>query len=156
MARKKANISELKRLVCEYRAGRLSPEIIVEIEKNNGMYIEELVSKIEMALRKRSHCLGFMTLTELKRWDKSKCTLTVKEKEEYAEANGCSYEEFEKIAEERLEQLQVMSWEKKMRRQIKETEELRVYLQGLVEKGLATTEDGVRYEVPSENAIYYV
>jgi len=97
-----------------------------------------------------------MTLTELKRWDKSKCTLTVKEKEEYAEANGCSYEEFEKIAEERLEQLQVMNWEKKMRRQIKETEELRVYLQGLVEKGLATTEDGVRYEVPSENAIYYV
>lgn len=137
-----ASIGERKRIVHDFGKRKLLPEEIARIEKQYGMCIVELACRFEYLLYLRSHCWYEMTLTELRRWNKEKGLLPDEEKRIYADQSGCSYDVFEELASERLIQLEIMSWKKKIRRRKREKKELRSYLQELVEKGKATTTDG--------------
>ena len=149
----KTKIAGMRKLVKAYRSGNISKEEITEIERVNGMGIEELMTKMEAALNMVSHKLGLMTITELKRWKKGEASISEQEKEAYASANHCTYEQFVEAANNWLDQHEARRTQTWVRQMLKETEEESVRLHKLVEEGKATTEDGKTFVIPLENMI---
>ena len=98
MKRRNTTQAEAKRFLQLYRNGQLPQELIRELEKQSGQPIEKLVERIESVYEQKSHHIDGMTLPELRRWHKRKDILSDEEKLSYANANGCTYEEYEHLA----------------------------------------------------------
>lgn len=154
MKRRKVTQADVKRLPQDYREGKLSKEFIVELERQSGLTIEELVVKIETAFSRKSHRIDGMTLPELRKWQKKKDSLSNAERQEYADANGCTYEEFEHMAAEELEEREKRNYEKRMRSQIRQMQRHNAYMDRLVEEGKATT-DGTCYVTTLDHILGY-
>ena len=94
-----------------------------------------------------------MTLGRLRRWSKRRSQLSDEEKLVYADVNGITYEEFEVIALNYLERLEAIELDKKVRKEHREAEKQRIYLDSLVKKGEATKEDGTSYCIPIDRVL---
>ena len=141
-------VSKIKKLIKAYNDGKISEEEISRIEEARKKPIADIIAELEQYLYTREHSLLFMTLPHLRRWAKSRSTLSNEEKFVYATVNGITYEEFEVVALDYLKRWEAIELEKKIRREQREAEKERAYLTSLVEKGEATTKDGMSYCIP--------
>ena len=163
MARKRVSQADLKKLARDYRAGRLSPELIAKLEKANGRTMEELVTEIEKTFDRKSHHVNGMTITELRKWRQSRDGLTEEEKARYAEANGCTYEEFEQAALERLEAFEnrpapgsAGDLEREIDALLAKVKREEKLIDQLVELGLARREGNLAFSVPPEKFVDFI
>lgn len=154
MMRRKVTQADVKRFPQEYREGKVSREFIAELERQSGQSIEEIVARIETAFSRKSHRVDGMTLPELRKWQKVKDSLSDAEKQAYADANDCTYEEFEHMAVEELKEREKRNYEKRMRSQIRQMQRHNAYMDRLVEEGKATT-DGTCYVTTLDHILGY-
>ena len=152
MKRSKVTQADMRRFLQDYRDGKLPRELIRELEEQSGQSIDELVAKIESAFTRKSHRIDGMTLPELRRWHKKKDLLSDDEKQAYAEANGCTYEEYARLALKELEIREKANNDRKRREVIRSMQRSNAYMDQLVKEGKATT-DG-RYYVTSIEHIW--
>lgn len=134
----------LKRFVQDYYDGNLAEDYISHFEELNKKPIAELIGIIETFIYQKSHRLKGMTLPELRRWKRNRCTLSEEEKQAYASANGCTYSEFEAVALRWLEIRESRNNEKKIAKFAREIETLRRQCDQMVADGRAV-KDGNCY-----------
>ena len=114
-----------------YREGKLSQNIIKEMERLNNATIEEIVQLIESAAYEKKYNIYLMTITELRIW-KNRNDIPEEEKKLYEKYSGCTYKEFKEFANERLEEHEQRT---RIRNQIKK--ENREFVSELLENGRA-------------------
>ena len=112
----RVQVSKIKKLVKAYHEGKISEEEISKVEEARKKPIEDIIAELEQYLYTREHSLLFMTLPRLRRWAKSRATLSNDEKFVYATVNGLTYEEFEKIALNYLDRLEASELEKQRKK----------------------------------------
>jgi hypothetical protein len=144
MKRRNITQAEAKRFLQLYRNGQLPQELIRELEKQSGQSIEKLVERIESVFARKSHHIDGMTLPELRRWHKRKDILSDEEKLSYANANGCTYEEYEHLALAELERREKSNDDRKRQELIRSMQKSNAHMDQLVKEGKATT-DGLCY-----------
>ena len=152
MKRRKVSMADVKRFPQDYRAGKVSKEFIVELEKQSGQSIEAIVERIESAFARKSHRIDGMTLTELRRWYKRKDMLSDEEKLSYADANGCTYEEYERLALAELKMREKTNNDRKRRELIRSMQSGNEHMNQLVKEGKATT-DGLCYVTTLDHVV---
>lgn len=152
MKRRNITQAEAKRFLQLYRDGQLPQELIRELEKQSGQSIEKLVERIESVFVQKSHRIDGMTLSELRRWYKRKDILSDEEKLSYANANGCTYEEYERLALAELEKREKANGDRKRRELIRRMHRSNAYMDQLVKEGKATT-DGRCYVTSLEHIL---
>lgn len=144
MKRRNVSMTDVKMFPQYYRAGKVSKEFIAELEKQSGQSIEKLVERIKSVFARKSHHIDGMTLPELRRWHKRKDILSDEEKLSYANANGCTYEEYERMALTELEMREKANNDRKRRELIRSMHRSNAHMDQLVKEEKATT-DGLCY-----------
>lgn len=152
MKRRNTTQAEAKRFLQLYRNGQLPQELIRELEKQSGQPIEKLVERIESVFEQKSHHIDGMTLPELRRWHKRKDILSDEEKLSYANANGCTYEEYEHLALAELERREKSNDDRKRQELIRSMQKSNAHMDQLVKEGKATT-DGLCYVTSLEHIL---
>lgn len=154
MKRKRVTQADLKRLPQDYREGKLSKDFITELEKRTGKSIEEIIVKIETAFDIKSHSIQGMTLPELRKWYRRKDNLSDVEKKAYADANDCTYVEYECMATAELHVRERQNNERRMRERIRQIQRDNAYMDQLVAEGKAT-KDGPFYVTTLDHILGY-
>ena len=94
---------EMLKVSKDYKAGKLSEDMIKILEEVNNRSIDEIITFIDNFFDTKSHHLNAMTVTDIRKWLKKK-KVSDEEKQKYAEVNKCTYEEAVKKAKARLKQ----------------------------------------------------
>lgn len=154
MKRRKVSMADVKKLPQDYREGRLPKEFIAELEKQSGQSIKEIVARVETAFHRKSHHIEGMSLPELRKWHGRKDYLSDAEKQEYAAANSCTYEEFASMATAELEAREKRNNERRLRDQVRQNKRHKTHMDQLVKEGKATT-DGLCYVTTLDHVLEY-
>lgn len=151
-------ITDMQKLVRDYKAGRISEAEIKELEKECGKSIEEIIANINKILYLKKHRLDTMTITDIRMWMKKK-KVSDEEKQLYADMNKCTYEEAFEKAKTRLEEFDDMQEFKELDRIFGLTpetrEEKRKYCEWLIDSGLGKL-DGDAVVVESDNFLEFM
>ena len=136
--KKSGSITEAKRVIKAYHAGKLSEEYIKGMEELNKMPMAEFVRRVEMLLEEKSHNIYAMTLADLHKWKRHCHSISDEEKNLYETCSGCSYEEFEDMANSILH-------EHERKKVVKALIEKCEFMEKMVASGraIATTNNGV-------------
>lgn len=94
---------EMLKVSKDYKAGKLSEDMIKILEEANNRSIDEVIAFIDNFFDTKKHHLNAMTITDIRKWLKKK-KVSDEEKQKYAEVNKCTYEEAVKKAKARLKQ----------------------------------------------------